>query len=163
MAELTFKNRMLRVYPELLGNHASPDPFAVEAKRLSSADFALFRERAAAIRAELQGDGVAPETIAALFEGILEGPVGELVIDGEPATSLAPLFDLAAREYPFDGGVFAGLIGAVSAANSLSERASKNYERRRGGSGGTTTATTAASLPPSAAADAESNSSPASI
>jgi len=163
MADLSFKKRMLRVCPDLLGNHESSAPFELEARRLTEGELLAFRERATEVRAALRSDdGASPETIAALFDGILAGPRGELRIDGEEITSLEPLFLLAAQEFPLDGGVLDGLIGAVLAANSLSERAAKNFERRRGGGGGTPATTPAASSSPSAADAAASSSSTAS-
>jgi len=162
MAKLTFKDRWLIWRPAILGNEAADEPFRVRVKRLSSGDLVAFRERAAEMRGRLV-EGVAADEIAALFDGLLDGPHGDVVIDDVPATSMRPLYEAAAQDFPLVGCVFDGLASSVTLANELNEEQEKNFERRRGGSGGTQAATTAASPPPSDARAAESSASEASI
>lgn len=160
MAKLTFTDRRVIYFPSLLGNREADESFAVRVKRLSDGDLSTFKEAAGELRKRLF-EGAAVDEVEALLSGLLDGPHGLLEIDGQAVREMRPLYELAARDFPFVGCVYDSLVQCVTAANELSEEQEKNFERRRGGSGGTQATATAAPSPLSDASAAESNGSTA--
>lgn len=157
MASLTRKSQSYAVAPDWLDNRAQAAPFRVKVFRRSNADVDAFGARCdEAIRA---WSSQTEESLFAIFDGYLDGPFGNLEVDGEKIVEgdLRALLRLALYEPPALGGsLFLTLANTVIEVNGVSEIAAKNCERRRGGTGTSTTA--ASSLPPAADAAAAPSS-----
>jgi hypothetical protein len=132
------------------GNRGLPDAFTVEVARRTIADVEAFQVRALEVRAQMfRGEGDA-DTLFALLDGYVRGPLGgALEIDGAKIErgDLRGLCEAMLAEAPIDASLFGELCGTVTQVNVLSEDARKNSERRRGGAGGTPATTAASPLP----------------
>jgi hypothetical protein len=136
MADLKFAARWFDNRPPAwLGNRDQEKPFTVRVRRISKAELASFRER---FRALLERGSATPDELDALFAGVVEGPFGELRIDGKEirAGDLHSLFEVAALEHlaigePL-GQELAALVGIL---NTLSDEAEGKSVPPPGGSG----------------------------
>ena len=122
MATLSLQNRWFPYTPAWLGNRDQKGldgkPFSLKIKRLTKGELESFREAAGELIVKTR---VTAEEIHGVLGAVLQGPVGELEVDGEEVETIGQLCEVASRECPMlAGSLVDELVGAVTAFNQLS-------------------------------------------
>lgn len=122
MATLSLKARWHVRTPEWSGNREADAPFKLKVRRLTVAEFDSFK----ATVNELGGQPTAAD-LAAAFAGIVEGPVSELVIDGEAVADVLGLMRCAVLDGLWaEDGLFLELFRTVLQVNTVAPEQSGN-------------------------------------
>lgn len=131
MATLTrFEERT----PRWLGNAEQADPFRLRIRRMTNGDLREFFARYHALGEK--GKAATAADVAELFAPVVQGPVGDLTIDGEKIETLERLIEVACLELvTFRDNLIAELLELVTSVNRLEElRVGESAGRRGGGS-----------------------------
>lgn len=124
MAKLSLRDRWFTLPPRWLDNREQEAPFQVRVRRLSKGELDAFRERTAEL---LRGGKRTAAELLEHFDGVVQGPIGGLEIDGEEVKDLAGLMAVAAREsLVLPGNLAEDLVSLVLGTNLLSEEAAGN-------------------------------------